>query len=69
MQSERGAVVPIGDAVSGLDDVPVPTICDASPQARHSFTVADQVDRLVRARGADPEIGLGLPRFSGQFLV
>ena len=28
-----------------------------SVQARHSFTVADQVDRLVRASEADPDLG------------
>ena len=35
----------------GLDDVPV--IRDDSPQARHSFTVADQVNQLVSASEAD----------------
>ena len=49
---KRGELVPIGDAVSGLDDVLVPAIRDATPQARHSFTVADQVDRLVSASEA-----------------
>ena len=33
------------------------TIRDDSPQARHSFTVADQVDRLVWASEADPDRG------------
>ena len=32
-------------------------IRDASPQARHSFTVADQVDQLVGASEADPDLG------------
>ena len=57
MQRQRGGLVPIGDAVSGLDDVPVPASRDDSPQARHSFTVADQVDRLVCASEADPDRG------------
>ena len=54
---KRGELVPIGDAVSGLDDVLVPAIRDDSPQARHSFTVADQVDRLVSASEADADLG------------
>ena len=55
MQRQRGELVPIGDAVYGLDDVPA--IRNDSPQARHHFTVADQVDRLVAASEADPERG------------
>ena len=57
MQLERSGLVPIGEAVSGLDDELVPALRDASPQARHHFTVADQVDRLVRARETDPDRG------------
>ena len=30
---------------------------DASPQARHHFTQADQVNRLVTARESDPDLG------------
>ena len=55
MQRQRRELVPIGDAVSGLDGVPV--IRDDSPQARHHFTRADQVHQLVSASEADPEIG------------
>ena len=32
-------------------------IRDASPQARHHFTQADQVNLLVSAREADPDLG------------
>ena len=49
MQRKRGEVV------SGLDDVPA--IRDDSPQARHCFTQADQVNLLVSAREADPDRG------------
>ena len=38
MQRKRGELVPIGEVVSGLDDVLVPAIRDDSPQARHHFT-------------------------------
>ena len=37
--------------------VDVKAIRDASPQAWHSFTVADQVNQLVAASEADPERG------------
>ena len=57
MQRQRGELVPIGDAVSGLDDVLVPAIPSASAQTRHSFTVADQVNQLVAASEADPDLG------------
>ena len=57
MQRQRGELVPIGEVVPGLDDVAVPAIRDASPQARHHFTLADQVDQLVMASEADPDLG------------
>ena len=37
--------------------VPVQKIHDASPQARHHFTQADQVNQLVSASEADPDLG------------
>ena len=55
MQRKRDELVPISDAVPGLDDMPA--IPSASPQARHHFTIADQVDQLVSASEADPERG------------
>ena len=57
MQRKRGELVPIGEVVSGLDDALVPAIPSASPQTRHSFTVADQVNQLVAASEADPDLG------------
>ena len=56
MQRQRGELVTIGDAVSVLGG-PVKAIRAASPQARHRFTQADQVDQLVGAREADPDRG------------
>ena len=55
MQRKRGELVPIGEVVSGLDDVP--EIRDNSPQARHHFTKADQVHQLVTASEADADLG------------
>ena len=56
MQRKRGELVPIGDALSGLDG-PVKAIRDASPQARHHFTRFDQVNQLASASEADPCLG------------
>ena len=56
MERQRSELVPIGDALSGMGG-PVAAIRDASPQARHHFTVADQVHQLVSASEADPERG------------
>ena len=56
MQRKRGGLVPIGDALSGMGG-PVKAIRDASPQALHHFTLADQVNQLVEAREADPDLG------------
>ena len=55
MQRQRVGLVPIGEVVSGLDDVPA--ISGTSPQARRGFTVADQVNQLVAASEADPDLG------------
>ena len=56
MNRKRDSLVPIGEALADLDG-PVKALRDDSPQARHHFTQADQVDRLVEASEADPERG------------
>ena len=56
MQRQRGELVPIGEVVADLDG-PVKAIREASPQARHHFTRADQVNALVNASEADPDLG------------
>ena len=56
MQRQRGELVPIGEVVTDLDG-PVQAIRDASPQALHHFTQADQVNQLATAREADPDLG------------
>ena len=56
MQRKRGELVPIGEASSGLDAGPLQAIREASPQARHHFTQADQVNLLVSASEADPDL-------------
>ena len=56
MQRKRGELVPIGEVVADLDG-PVQAIRDASPQALHHFTRFDQVNQLVSASEADPDLG------------
>ena len=56
MQRERGELVPIGEVFTGPSGPPK-AIRDASPQARHHFTQADQVNQLVSASEADPDLG------------
>ena len=57
MQSKRGELVPIGNAISSLDDGPVQALREASPPAQQHFTLADQVDQLVGASEADADLG------------
>ena len=56
MQSKRGELVPVAEVVSDLGG-PVAAIRDASPQALHHFTRFDQVNQLVSASEADPDLG------------
>ena len=56
MQRQRGSLVPVAEVVSGLNG-PVKAIRDASPQALHHFTRFDQVNQLVRASEAYPNLG------------
>ena len=56
MQRQRGELVPIGEVVADLDG-PVQAIREASPQALHHFTQADQVNQLVSASEADADLG------------
>ena len=56
MQRKRSELVPIAEAFSDLSG-PVAAIRDVSPQALHHFTQADQVNQLVEASEADPDLG------------
>ena len=56
MVRKRDGLVPIGEAISHLDG-PVKEIREASPQAVHHFTRFDQVNQLVEASEADPDMG------------
>ena len=48
MAQKRDSLVRIGEVIANLD---------GPAQARHSFTVADQVNQLVSASEADPDRG------------
>ena len=56
MERKRDGLVPIREVFGGLDG-PVKALREASLQARHHFTQADQVNLLVSAREADPDLG------------
>ncbi|MDE2718210.1 MAG: replication protein RepA [Chloroflexota bacterium] len=56
MERKRGGLVPIGGAISDLRG-PLKEIRDATPQALHHFTRFDQVNQLVGAGEADPDMG------------
>ena len=56
MVRKRNGLVPAGEA-SGSLAWPVKAIHDTPPQARHHFTQADQVNQLVGASEADPDLG------------
>ena len=56
MQRQRGELVPVGEVIADLDG-PVKAIREASPQARHHFTRADQVNQLVGASEAEADLG------------
>ena len=56
MKRTRDGLVPIGEAVSSLGG-PLKALREASPQALHHFTRFDQVNQLVSASEADPDLG------------
>ena len=56
MQRKRGDLVPIAEAFSDLSG-PVAALRDASPQELQHFTLSDQVNALVSASEADPDLG------------
>ena len=55
MQRQRGGLVPIGEASVDLPG-PVQALIPSPPTQRH-FTLADQVNQLVGASEADPDLG------------
>ena len=56
MAHRRGELVPIAEALADLPG-PVQALCEPALQARRGFTLADQVNQLVSANEADPDLG------------
>ena len=56
MERKQGGLIPIGKALSGLGG-PVKELREATPQALNHFTLFDQVNQLVMASEADPDLG------------
>ena len=56
MARKRKGLVPAGEAFGSLDG-PVEALRESSPQALHHFTQADQVNQLVGASEANPDLG------------
>ena len=56
MERKQDGLVPIGEALADLDG-PVQAIRKTPPPARRSFTRFDQVNQLVSASEAQPELG------------
>ena len=56
MQRQRGELVPIADALADLPG-PVKAIREDPPPAQRGFTVADQVNQLVRRPAKRTPIG------------
>ena len=56
IQRKQDGLLPIRESFGGLDGT-VKVIRAASPQARHHFTQADQVNQLVWASEADADLG------------
>ena len=56
MDRKRDGLLPIGEALTGLNG-PTKKALQLSPKARHHFTQADQVNHLVGASEASPDLG------------
>ena len=56
MARQRDGLIPVAEALADLPG-PVQALREASPQAVHHFTQADQVNQLVSASEADPDRG------------
>ena len=56
MARERNGLTPIGEVFGGLEG-PGQAIRKNPPPTRQGFTVADQVNQLVSANEADPDLG------------
>ena len=56
MQRQRDELVPVAEVIADLPG-PVQALRKTPPPARRGFTLADQVNQLVGASEADPDMG------------
>ena len=56
MQRQRGELVPVAEVIADLPG-PVQALRKTPPPARRGLTLADQVNQLVGASEADPNLG------------
>ena len=56
MQRKRGSLVPVAEALADLPG-PIQALRETSPKALHHFTLSDQVNQLIGANEADPDLG------------
>ena len=56
MARQRGELVPVAEVITDLPG-PVQALRKTPPPARRGFTLADQVNQLVGASEADPDLG------------
>ena len=56
MQRQRDELVPVAEVIADLPG-PVQALRKTPPPARRGFTLADQVNQLVGASEADPDLG------------
>ena len=57
MERKRGGFVTIGDVVAGVELPDGRALTPAAPQARHHFTTLHQVNQLIEASEAEPDLG------------
>ena len=56
-QQHRGGFVPIGDIAGAVKLPDGRALTPPAPQARHHFTRLDQINQLIEASEAEPDLG------------
>ena len=56
-QQKRDGFIPLGDVAGAVELPGGRALTPAAPQARHHFTTLQQVNQLVEASEAEPDLG------------
>ena len=56
-QQKRDEFIPLGDVAGAVELPGGRALTPAAPQARHHFTTLQQVNQLVEASEAEPDLG------------